>query len=243
MKKKWISGGVIALYLVCLIGCEKYGQPHQEELESQSDAESYSVVSEMSNEDSDIENSEGEYGMLTIEDVRRLAEKHDTLTLQDLEPYMDDTFGIQNNKMTELPFIYEGKEYYLRVVSDFGELNAIVVFDKEFLELKTMEDEYAYQGGCADIRAGVLEHILSGTVTMEDYMTFELPGELVQSRFCHWMGTRGGIIFLTGEDEQKLKLENTGLYAVVDQNHPLRGGIEIKGRGETEAVGDTERVG
>lgn len=194
-----------------------------------------------------------EPGTLTPEVIAALAAKHDSLTIEDFAPYLDLTPLQENGSLWEtIEFTYNGEPMCLRVsASDKdivyapyeGDLDGAVIFRKDFLELDTLEEEYAYTGSCADIRSGNLANILNGTVHMEDYITVELPEEIVQdgfwqqgvarSDFKFWMGTHGGVAFYRyGFTEEftldNLTLENAGIHAP----EPLSGGIEIWGTGE-----------
>ena len=176
---------------------------------------------------------------LTIEAVKALAEKGEALVIEDFAPYLDLSPLREEGSLWEtLEFSYQGVNMCLRVgASDKnlvsaqyeGELDSAIVFRKDFLELDTVEKEYAYDGGCGDIRSGNLEHILDGTVEMSDYMTVTLPEGLTESRFRHWLGSRGGVAFLrAGEQDGELSLENAGM----DAGNPVAGGIEIWGNGD-----------
>ena len=185
--------------------------------------------------------SEEEKEILTAEAVEQLAAKHAELAIEDFGPYLDLSPLQEEGSLWEtLEFDYEGQTLCLRVsASDKelaaapyeGALDGAVVFREDFLELDSAEEEYAYDGSCADIRSGNLEHILDGNVEMSDYLTVTLPEGLRLSGFKYWMGSHGGAAFLReGEAEEELTLENAGFYA----EKPLAGGIEILGNGEIE---------
>ena len=107
----------------------------------------------------------------------------------------------------------------------------MVVFRSDFFHLATSE-AYDYTGACADLRSGNLMHILEGTITIEDYITCELPIGLRYGRFQYWLGTRGGIVFLA--DSQTENDFDSGLLATYDNGSLLHGGIEIRANGELE---------
>ncbi len=175
---------------------------------------------------------------LTAEVVEALSAKHGGLILEDFELYIDlSSLQEEGSLWQTLEFSHKGKNMYLRVsASDKklvaapykGDLDGAVVFQKEFLELDTLEQEYSYKGSCADIRSGNLEHILNGTVEMEDYLTVTLPEGLAQSGYKYWMGSHGGVAFLRNGQTEEMTLQNMGIYA----EEPLAGGIEIWGNGE-----------
>ena len=185
--------------------------------------------------------SEGKNGIdtaLTSEVIVALAAKHGALSIEDFTPYLDLTPLKERGSLWEIvEFTYNGEPMCLRIsASDKsiaaapyeGELDGAYVFHKEFLELETMEQEYAYAGSCADIRSGNINNILNGTVKMEDYLTVSLPEGLVQSDFKYWMGSHGGAAFYREGQVQNITFENAGIYA----EEPLSGGIEIWGAGE-----------
>ena len=176
---------------------------------------------------------------LTVEAVEALAAKHEELVLEDFAPYMDISPIQEEGSLWEtLEFSYKGKTMCLRVsASDKnlaaapyeGYLDGAIVFQEEYLELDTLEQEYAEEGCCADIRSCNLEHILNGTVEMEDYIAVTLPEGLTQSGYKCWMGSHGGVTFLSdGQAKEEITLQNVGIYAEESQN----GGIEIWGIGQ-----------
>lgn len=248
------SKGIIAVLLAAsLAGChpltdqeqtagQKEGDPALAEEYTQTDP-SEEQTADTSEEQEQTETAEDGYQDLSLEAVEELAAKHDALTLDDFAPYMDISQDLLAEGICEdLEFTYNGKTYYLRVIasdkSDIqtpyqGSLDAAMIFSEDFLKLSTREEEYLYEGSCADIRSGVLEHILEGTVTMEDYLTCELPEGVTQSSFKYWMASRGGVVFLKeGQSEEELVWENTGMTASIDRENPLCGGIEIWGNGD-----------
>ena len=176
--------------------------------------------------------------VLTPEAIEMLSAKQKSLRIEDFAPYMDLTPLQEKGSLREtLAFSYNGETMYLRVIASDkdlvaapyeGDLDGATIFHKEFLELDTMEQEYAYRGSCADIRSGNLENILNGTVDMSDYMTVALPDGLMQSDFKYWMGSHGGATFFKDGQTEEITLENAGIYAA----NPLPGGIEIWGNGE-----------
>ena len=114
------------------------------------------------------------------------------------------------SEQEQIPFLYEDAPYYLRVIAEGGteaasldecRLVSVVVFPEEFLHLRSWEDEYAFNGACADIRSGNLEHILNGEVQMADYLSCELPEGVVCSGFKHWLEARGGVAFIDAETD------------------------------------------
>ena len=185
-----------------------------------------------------VEGKEGAYAALTPEVIAALAAKHGALSIEDFTPYLDLTPLKERGSLWEIvEFTYNGEPMCLRIsASDKsiaaapyeGELDGAFVFHKKFLELETMEQEYAYAGSCADIRSGNINNILNGTVKMEDYLTVSLPQGLVQSDFKYWMGSHGGAAFYREGQVQSLTIETAGIYA----EKPLSGGIEIWGAGE-----------
>lgn len=204
-------------------------------------------------------------GILTTEVIEALAAKQGDLTIEDFAPYFDLTPLEEGGSLWDtLEFTYNGEPMYLRLSASNkdlalapyeGALDGAVIFHKEYLDLETLDQEYAYQGSCADIRSGDIMHILNGTVRMEDYMTVSLPEENVgeepwqqgvaQSDFKYWMGSHGGVVFYKyGFTEEfildNLSVENAGIYAP----NPLSGGIEIWGVGElnqgTEVIRELE---
>lgn len=225
------------------------GFPTEDQAQSESDdqrnanIEDGSLNEEMNRLRMDRSNfGEGEEGIeavLSSAVIARLAAKHGELSIEDFAPYLDLTPLKEQGSLWEtVEFTYMGETMYLRIsASDKsiaaapyeGELDGAVIFHKEFLELETMEQEYAYMGSCADIRSGNLSHILNrSAVKMEDYLTVSLPQDLVQSDFKYWMGSHGGVAFYRVGQIQNFTIENAGIYA----EKPLPGGIEIWGAGE-----------
>ena len=110
--------------------------------------------------------SEEEKEILTAEAVEQLAAKHAELAIEDFGPYLDLSPLQEEGSLWEtLEFDYEGQTLWLRVsASDKelaaapyeGALDGAVVFREDFLELDSAEEEYAYDGSCADIRSGNL---------------------------------------------------------------------------------------
>ncbi len=223
MKKR-----MLALLVFCLLlsGCAE--KPAEN---------SGSETADTRRENTEMGDADAEDGTLTPEKLEMLAAKHGSLSLEDFGPYLDISSLETNGSLWEtVEFIHNGKKMYLRVsASDKdiaaapyeGDLDGAVVFSEEFLGLETLEQQYAYEGSCADIRAGSLQHILNGTVAMEDYLTVTLPEGFVQSDFKFWMGSHGGAAILKDAQEE-VTVENAGIYA----EKPLPGGIEIWGNGE-----------
>lgn len=175
---------------------------------------------------------------LTLDAVEMLSAKHETLCIEDFAPYLDLSPLREGGSLFEtLEFLYKGETMYLRVsASDKdlalapyeGDLDGAVVFQEDFLNLETLEQEYAYEGSCADIRSGNLQHILDGMVEMQDYITVVLPDGYTQSDYKYWMGSHGGVAFTKEDMIEDITIENAGIYA----DNPLPGGIEIWGNGE-----------
>lgn len=243
MKKRIIILGVFCALL--FTGCNN---SVNNGLDSNVEKNEDKIVSAESEEKQDITASDSvdnvgtnKLQILTAEDVELLASKHAELTIEDFAPYFDLSPLEEQGSLREmLEFEFEGEVFVLRVsasdkkiasASYAGALDGAVVFHKDFLNLTTLEEEYAYAGSCADIRSGNLEHIFSGTVQMKDYMIVQVPDGLSESDFKFWLGSRGGITFLReGETEEQMRLENTGFYAESQR----AGGIEIWGVGELE---------
>lgn len=223
MKKR-----ILALLVFCLLlsGCAEKPAEDKE-----------SGTADIQQESSETGDKDADDSALTPEKLEMLAAKHGSLSLEDFEPYLDLSSLETNGSLWEtVEFTYNGKKMYLRVsASDKdiaaapyeGDLDGAVVFSEEFLGLETLEQQYAYEGSCADIRSGSLQHILDGAVVMEDYLTVTLPEGFEQSDFKFWMGSHGGTAILK-DGHEKVTVENAGIYA----EKPLPGGIEIWGNGE-----------
>lgn len=210
---------------------------------NRTEIEEASSMDAMGGKESGRENSEeniesADISELTLEAVEMLSAKHETLRMEDFAPYLDLSPLKENGSLFEtLEFLYNGETMYLRVsASDKdlvlapyeGDLDGAVVFQSDFLNLETLEQEYAYEGSCADIRSGNLQHILDGMVEMQDYMTVILPDGYTQSGYKYWMGSHGGVTFTKEDMIEDITIENAGIYAA----DPLPGGIEIWGNGE-----------
>jgi hypothetical protein len=175
---------------------------------------------------------------LTLDAVEMLSAKHETLCIEDFAPYLDLSPLREDGSLFEtLEFLYNDKIMYLRVSASNkdlvlapyeGDLDGAVIFQEDFLNLETLEQEYAYEGSCADIRSGNLQHILDGMVEMQDYITVVLPDGYTQSDYKYWMGSHGGVAFTKEDMVEDITIENAGIYA----DNPLPGGIEIWGNGE-----------
>ncbi len=245
MKKKLIT---LILFAVMLAGCgsdEKTGidgsgaetqSVQQSEVQTENNAQETFIVPETKMQETEETMEEPQF---TLEDVQTLAAKKSALTLEDFAPYMNISGVNKPGGLSEiLEFTYDGVDMCLRVTASSksgivvhydGELDGAVLFRKDFLELDTQQKQYTYQGSCADIRAGELEHILNGTVAMEDYMTIILPEGLRQSIFKFWLGSRGGVTLLrAGEEEDEKTIYNTGIHG----EERCAGGIEVWGSGE-----------
>ncbi len=178
---------------------------------------------------------------MTVEDVEMLASKRGELSIEDFEPYIDlsdlyeqgslwETVEFQNNGETMCLRISASDKELISAPYE-GALDGAVLFHSDFLKLDSMEKEYAYQGSCADIRAGNIHNILNGTVKMQDYMSIEFPDNVSESKMKFWLGSHGGVTFLReGENEEEMTIENAGIYA----EQQSAGGIEIWGTGELE---------
>lgn len=189
---------------------------------------------------------------LTIEDIQKLAAKHGELEIGDFSPYMDLAPLQETGSLSELlEFTYKDKKMYMRIsASDKklaaapyeGALDHAIIFSEEFLNLDTVEKEFKYDGSCADIRSGNLEHILNGTVEMSDYITFELPDGLSQSGWKYWIGSHGGVYFTKNGETEKARMDDIGLFA----EKPSVGGMEIWQNGQipgkTELIKESEPV-
>lgn len=186
----------------------------------------------------DQSNTKNERQALTVDDIKRLASKHDALRIDDFSPYIDLSPLKATGSLNELlEFSYNGIPMYIRIsASDKdlayafyeNELDHAVIFCADFLDLDTIEQEYSYKKSCADIRSGNLAHILSGNAQMDDYLTADLPDSLIQSEFKHWIGSHGGVYFTKDGQTKSHTLKNTGLFA---QKTSI-GGIEIRENGE-----------
>lgn len=182
---------------------------------------------------------DGNPDRILAEDLEVLADKHGALTLEDFAPYLDLTALEEKGSLREtIEFSWLGTPMYLRVTASDkslvsapyeGALDGAVVFPEGFQEIETFEQACDYMGSCADIRSGNWQHILSGAVTMDDYLTVTLPEGLSQSSYCYWMGSRGGAAILNEKEAADLSLlEQAGMFA----DNPVSGGIEIWGAGE-----------
>lgn len=196
---------------------------------------------------------DGEKVRMTVEDIEVLAAKRGELSIEDFEPYIDlsalheqgslwETVEFQNNGETMCLRISASDKELISAPYE-GALDGAVLFHSDFLELDSMEKEYAYQGSCADIRAGNIHNILNGTVNMEDYMSVELPNDVSGSKMKFWLGSHGGVTFLRDdESEEEMTMENAGIYA----EQQSAGGIEIWGTGELhqsiETVSELEEL-
>lgn len=199
-----------------------------------------------------ISEKENPLKTLTAEDVQMLASKHEELDIEDFSPYMDLSPLKKDGSLFEmLEFSYNGEAMCLRVSASDKDLAAApyedvldhaVVFRSDFLELDTVEKEYNYDGSCADIRAGNLDHILNGIVALDDFLMLDLPDELSQSGFKHWLGSNGGVFFIKNGEAEDAGFANAGLFA----EKPSVGGIEIWENGEiadkTELIKEIEPV-
>ena len=245
MKRK-----VIALFCIffLLTGCAGEGSNSSSinsiDVESNgTEIEETSSIDAMGEKESGGENSEEniestDISELTLDAVEMLAAKHETLCIEDFAPYLDLTPLREHGSLVEtLEFLYNDETMYLRVFASDkdsavapyeGDLDWAVVFQEEFLHLETMEQEYAYEGSCADIRSGNLQHILDGAVEMQDYITVVLPDGYTESDYKYWMGSHGGAAFTKEDMIEDITIQNTGMHA----ENPLPGGIEILGTGE-----------
>lgn len=245
MKRK-----AVVLFCICflLTGCageiSDSSSNNSSVVESnRTEIEEASSIDAMGEKESSGENSEeniesADISKLTLDAVEMLSAKHETLCIEDFAPYLDLSLLRENGSLFEtLEFLYNGKTMYLRVsASDKdlvlapyeGDLDGAVVFQADFLNLETLEQEYAYEGSCADIRSGNLQHILDGMVEMQDYITVILPDGYIQNDYKYWMGSHGGVTFTKEDMVEDITVENAGIYA----DNPLPGGIEIWGNGE-----------
>lgn len=140
------------------------------------------------------------YETLTMDAVRALAAKHETLTLQDFAPYMKiPQLAPQNDSLyEELTFEDNGVKYVLRIIASSGTngdgtdpvLDAVVLFPEEYLSAWSAEDQKRLHSG--DIRSSNITHIIMSEVAMEDYFTVVLPEGTMQDHFQagEYMGTR-----------------------------------------------------
>lgn len=239
MKKK-IVGLMVVLTLVC-VGCAQAdgsevrrdeGTSVYESLED--DDEPESADSEEVEEDSAEQENKEQTASFTADTVRILAEKKGQLTLEDFAAYVDITEAQDSRRFVkDIEFTYNEEALILRIVAFDGKLLSAFVCDKAFFDEVTLNNEYSYAGRYGDIRMGDIEHILDGTVTIEDYATVELPDGVGFSNIKHWLGTNGGVIFVSQEllgVEQTA--ENFGIYASLVEDAVQVGGIEIFGSGD-----------
>ncbi len=227
------------LLIILAAGCQLSGES-AEAAEPAAESAAEQGVSNAANGETDTDQT------ISLEVIEQWARKGSALTVRDFEPYIEfDMDALRGgSEEGEIPFVYENTPYYLRVTAE-GEADAAsldecrlvsaVLFPEEFLRLRSWEDEYEFDGACADIRSGNLEHILDGEIRMTDYLICELPADAVCSGFKHWLGTRGGAAFINAETgEGELTIENAGFYAVKQEESPIQGGMEIFGAGEIE---------
>lgn len=153
-----------------------------------------------------------------------LAQKKKDISLLDLKPYIDVSIYNNNELRTFIEISDAPKEKYLLVnASSKYNIDGLILVDSEFLDLTSLEDEYAYNGVCADIRYGNLDNMLLGNVTIYDYISVEIQEGFIYSDMKFWMGSLGGAVLIDSNSRDVLTLDNSGIWA---KEQPI-GGIEI----------------
>ncbi len=170
---------------------------------------------------------------LSKEAILDLASKHDSLTLDDIEEYVGPVEFESNGLIyNQYEFDYDGVQMVLRVIASNNkviskpydnELDAIVLFRDDFFSLDTTEKELDYDGTCGDIRHGNVEHIVSGYIPMDDYLTVDLPEGYSLSEYKYWIGSYGGAYFEKSDSDAVHDFENSGFLAEVKSY----GGVDI----------------
>lgn len=168
---------------------------------------------------------------LSKEAVLTLAKK-ENLSIEDIEEYVG-SIDLQTGSFFEnYLFDWDGIPVALRVIASDGSvaskpydniLDNVVLFKQDFMDLDTQEKEMSYEGTCADIRHGDIEHIISGNIPMSDYLDIKIPNGYTLSNYKYWIGTHGGAYVFKDGDEADHGFENSG-YTAEEES---LGGVEI----------------
>ena len=195
----------IGLYGVTLTGCVENAVLNDNIIfeESANISESLSMQDKVDEYDLQNDKLTLEPVPMSVEGVRKLAEKGSSLSLEDFGGYnaYEETISTGNSYERTYSFMYKGRPMCLRLYASdkpgvneglANYLDSVVVFPKEFLGLRTFENELEFDGTCADIRNGNIDHILDGQVPITDYVQISLPEGFELSDYQFWLGTRGG---------------------------------------------------
>lgn len=145
------------------------------------------VDKESTEEDVDYTvNGNEQEAILTMEQIETLSQKP-ILTTQDLLVYeglQQTSLSAVDYKQYYYDFAHEDKPYRLEFRSGADD-------ELQFVRLVNMETMLNI-----DIRTGIVEHLLNNTVTMADYLTYDLPEGVTASGYDLYQGDFGGEILV-----------------------------------------------
>jgi hypothetical protein len=176
LKKIFLFSSVMILLFFVVGVCINQKDVHFETLEGEK--EGYENVQIGGTKDDEVGGEQIEHTLkaITMDEVKKLSAKKN-LTLDDLYMYNK----IQSGKgYSYYMFTYQGEDYTLDIYeSEQGEIEGVrLVRQNDYLSI--------------DIRNGNIEHLLSSEVSVQDYLTLQLPEGMSIGTYDMYMTGFGG---------------------------------------------------